>query len=508
VKGALPWLLLSVGCNAQLVSAGAPDASAPLDAGPVDGGVADGGFDAGRPDAGPPDAGTKDAGVLGPWDAGLLDGGEDAGPAHDAGEDGGHDAGPGDAGQLDGGRFDAGFDAGPPGQIDHLVIIVMENHTYDNLFGSFPGGDGTSWIPGPDGGFAPPACPDSLPRDLNHGHPPALTAWNDGGMDGWENVSGEDVNGDHLAYCQYSQSTIPGLWQLAQSYALADHFHSEDLGPSFAGHLSVLAAQGAWATDDPQYPDGNDIVPIWGCDWPETVIPVLTDGGCSTSYPAPCFDIGSAPDALQPGMTWKFYGTGISVGFGNIVWSLFDAISPIRYGSDWGNVVPYSEFDSDVDAGTLPTVSWLVDQDLFSGHPPLSMCASVSWIVQRVDELMASPLWATSAIAITWDDFGGFYDHVAPPALYGCTPQSPYGLGFRVPLILVSPWVKQGVFHGVTEQASLVRLVEELFGAPGSVGMLQAQDIAARDGVAGSLLSAFDFNQTPLPAVPAQVLCP
>jgi phospholipase C len=223
----------------------------------------------------------------------------------------------------------------------------------------------------------------------------------------------------------------------------------------------------------------------------------------------PCFDIPSAPDVLQPGQTWKFYGSDYGPLLGG-VWSMFDAISSVRNGPGWANVVPYSQFATDVQNGTLPTVSWLVNEDLDSGHPPLSMCASDTWTAQNLNKLINSPLWSTSAIIITWDDYGGFVDHVPPPvsAQYGCDGTSPYGLGFRLPAILISPWVRRGVFHGLSEQASLVRLIEELFGAPGAVGSLHALDPAARDNVAGSLLDAFDFHQVPLPPVPAKEACP
>jgi phospholipase C len=187
---------------------------------------------------------------------------------------------------------------------------------------------------------------------------------------------------------------------------------------------------------------------------------------------------------------------------------MFDAIDGIRHGSGWSNVVPYSQFAGDVGGNDFPNLVWLVDQDLDSGHPPFSMCSSVTWTVNFVNMVMQSAYWDTSAILITWDDFGGFYDHVVPPVRYGCDDQHPYGLGFRLPLILVSPWVRRGVFHGLSEQASVVRLIEELFGDASAVGALHRMDAAARDDVAGSLLGAFDFRQDPLPATPAQASCP
>ncbi len=507
----LSWA--SVSCSPPPGTTGGADGGAAADAGgdagppegsqlpPPDGGAPDAGWDSGQPSSVPDagaDAGSKpgmDAGA----DAGLPDARADAGAA-DAGADAGPDAGAADAGPI----------SVPPGKIEHLVFIVNENHTFDNLFSGFPGADSIQTIPGPDGGFPAPQCPDALPRDLCHEHSCALTDWDDGGMDGWANVAGSsDDAGDRLAWCQYTQSEIPGYWALASNYALADHFHASMLGPSFPGHMFTLAAQAGWSVGNPYDTTFGLTQIIWGCDdLPGVVVDTLQDGGCNVVSPAPCFDIPSAPNVLPQGSTWKFYGTGLSLPVvGSVVWSMFDAIQPIRQGSSWGNVVPYSQFDTDVAAGNLPTVSWLVDQDFDSGHPPFSMCANDTWVTTRVNEILQSPLYATTAIVVTWDDFGGFYDHVPPPVQYGCDPTQPYGLGFRLPAILISPWVKRGVFHGLAEQASLVRLVEEVF-APASIGALGAQDPAARDGLAGSLLGAFDFNQSPLPAAPVKTTCP
>jgi phospholipase C len=212
---------------------------------------------------------------------------------------------------------------------------------------------------------------------------------------------------------------------------------------------------------------------------------------------------------LAPGVTWKFYGTGGFWAGGQVVWTMFDSIRSIRYGPGWSNVVTYlPNFDNDAKNGALPNVTWLVNQDLFSGHPPLNMCSSDNWLARKVNEVITGPDWMSTAILISWDDFGGFYDHVPPPMQYGCDPQHPYGLGFRLPLIIISPWVKHGVFHGAAEQASVVRLIEELFGAPNAVGALHRQNADARDEVAGSLLDAFDFNQVPLPAIPTPEACP
>jgi phospholipase C len=420
-----------------------------------------------------------------------------------------------DSGRPDGGHTDGGQtqDSGPGwdggvGHIDHLVVVVLENHTFDNMFASFPGANGQSTFNLPGGGtFTAPHCADTLSRDLCHAHSCALTSWDGGAMDGWWSVAGADDGGDHLAWCQYQQADIPAFWGYAANFGLADNFHSSMLGPSFPGHNFVLAAQAGWADGNP----GGAIKQIiWGCDsTPGTTIPIEQNGTCTAAAPPPCFDMPSAPDVLYAaGKTWKFYGTGITYNNVSYVWSMFDAIKGVRYDAGWKDVIPYgTNFDQDATSGTLPNVSWLVNQDLFSGHPPLSMCASNTWVAQHINKVINGPQWPTTAIIITWDDYGGFVDHAPPPVQYGCNATTPYGQGFRLPAIIISPWAKKGVFHGVSEQASVVRLIEELFD-PAAVGSLHAKDPAARDDVAGSLLGAFDFNQAPLPPFSAKETCP
>jgi phospholipase C len=397
------------------------------------------------------------------------------------------------------------------GYIDHLVIIVLENHTFDSMFATFPGAEGRSHFVFDDGGLvidAQPA-PDFPPHDLCHAHSCALEDWDQGAMDGWaHNGDQQSHSNDDLAFKQYDGSSIPGFWGLASNYAVADHFFSSMLGPSFPGHTFLVAGQAGGSLGNPDSNIGIPL-PIWGCDDPATsTVSIENETTCQTQNVKPCFSIPSPTDLLEPGTTWGFYGTGVSFAGASFVWSMFDAVDGVRHGSQWSNVVPYSQYEDDIAQGTLPNVTWLVDQDLNSGHPPFSMCASDTWATRYTNDIINSPYWEHAAVIITWDDFGGWYDHVPPPQQYGCDATHPYGLGFRLPAIIVSPWVKHGVFHGVSEQASVVRLVEELFGAQGSVGALHAADARARDDVAGSLLDAFDFNQQPLPKNPVTESCP
>jgi phospholipase C len=176
---------------------------------------------------------------------------------------------------------------------------------------------------------------------------------------------------------------------------------------------------------------------------------------------------------------------------------MFNAISPIRKGPGWANVVNAKTFEADIANHALPNVVWLVNQDLADEHPGIgSVCAGENWSVDHINLLMNSEYWKDTAILFTMDDFGGWADHVPPPRQYGCDGNTPYGLGFRLPLIVISPFAKPGfIFKEVSEQASIPKFIETVFGAPA----LSSLDPAAQDGQANDLMNAFDFDQAPLP---------
>jgi phospholipase C len=386
--------------------------------------------------------------------------------------------------------------------IHHVVVIVKENHTFDNYFGTFPGAEGTTTCKLKNGTTIPcPKAPD-LPRDMCHTHDCALADWDQGKMDDWEQDPAANQNDDYLAWSQYDETSIPNYWAYAKTFLLADHFFANVLGPSFPGHMFVLAAQAGWSTGNPP----TDVLhPYWGCDQSaSSTVPILEGGTCNALNVFPCFKIPSIPDVLPMGVDWKFYGSNFYVL--PEIWSMFDGIDGIRNGPGWANVVNTSQFASDIQKKTLPNVVWLVNQDLSDEHPGIGgVCNGENWTVTAVNALMQSDYWSDTAILFTMDDFGGWYDHVPPPRQYGCDPQHPYGLGFRLPLIIMSPYVKPGVYKNVAEQASIPRFIEKVFGAPA----LSTMDPAAQDGQANDLLDAFDFNQTPLPPLVLQTrTCP
>jgi phospholipase C len=444
--------------------------------------------------------GSTSSPVTAPGDGGASSSGSSPSGSSSGVSDGGGSSG------SSSGSSGGGDDASEPVTdypIKHVVVVVKENHTFDNYFGSFPGAEGTTQCKTSSGMITAPHAPNSTPRDLCHEHSCALSDWNGGAMDGWLSVSGASSNNDNLFCAQYQEADLPNYWAYAKKYALGDHFFANVLGPSFPGHTFVLAAQAGWATGNP----GQAITsPFWGCDESSSyTVSVLDNGTCTSKDVAPCFKIPSVPTLLPASADWKFYGTNFYV-FTEI-WSMFNAIDEVRHGPMWNNVVNASTFDSDVQNGKLPAVTWLVDQDLADEHPAVGgVCQGENWTVGHINTLMQSKYWKETAVIFTMDDFGGWYDHVAPPRQYGCDAQNPYGLGFRLPLLVISPWVKPGVYSKVAEQASIPAFLLKVFKAPKMLGDV---DPAAQDKQANDLLDMFDWNQTPLdPLVLQTRTCP
>jgi phospholipase C len=212
----------------------------------------------------------------------------------------------------------------------------------------------------------------------------------------------------------------------------------------------------------------------------------------------PCFTFPTLGDLLTAqNISWKTYSPAVNTdGF---EWNAYDAIKSIRQTSQWNlHFADYTQFVKDAAAGTLPAVSWLVQPGYVSDHPPISICAGENWTVQQINAIMQNKsLWNSTAIFLTWDDFGGFYDHVKPSN--GPNPKIEYG--FRAPLIVISPYARPHyIDHTVYNFTSMLKFAETTLGLP-SLGGLDKQS--------NDLVHAFDFNQKPLPPlVLKQRTCP
>ena len=378
-------------------------------------------------------------------------------------------------------------------QIQHIVFIVKENRTFDNYFGTFPGANGATSGTISTGQVIPLGhTPDRTPNDIAHNWNAAHLAVDSGKMDKFDllNGGGTLINGTPLAYTQLQQSDIPNYWAYAQHFVLADNTFSSLVGPSFPNHLYIIAGQSGGAVNLPNKANGN-----WGCDAPSdsTVQIINPDGTQHVAYP--CFDFKTIADSLTAaGISWKSYAPG--QGQSGYIWSAFDAIRHIRLTQLWNsNVVPDTQFVPDAQSGNLPAVSWLVTNMPQSEHPPASTCSGENWTVQQINAIMQGPDWNSTVIFLTWDDFGGFYDHVPPPDL------DFYGLGPRVPLVIISPFAKEGfISHTQYEFASVLKFIELRF---------RLNPLNMRDGGANDMTDSFNFSQSPrAPLILAPRTCP
>jgi phospholipase C len=376
--------------------------------------------------------------------------------------------------------------------IQHIIFIVKENRSFDNYFGLYPGANGATRGTTSTGQVLPLRhTPDEV-VDIDHEWNAALTAVDNGKMDRFDLIPLGDVNGQYLAYSQLYPSDIPNYYKYAQNFVLADNMFSSVHGDSFENHLYIIAAQaGGMITQKKGAPSSN----TWGCDAnPDFLLQTLdeTDGVISEIFP--CVDFQTVADSLDnAGLSWKYYAP--SEGQDGYVYSTYDEINHIRNTSLWTeHVVPDTQFMADAASGNLPAVSWLVTGPA-NEHPPASSCAGENWTVQQINSVMNGPDWSTAAVFLTWDDFGGFYDHVAPP------PMDVYGLGPRVPLLIISPYARAGyISHTQYEFASVLKFIEDRYNLPA---------LTLRDANANSTTDSFNFSQPPIsPLILQPQTCP
>ncbi len=371
--------------------------------------------------------------------------------------------------------------------IQHIVIIVKENRTFDNYFGTFPKANGATTYKDPKGVIHPlNHTPDSTLSGIGHRWQHARLAWDNGKMDKFSLIPGAIQNSVDVADSQLYQSDIPNYWTYAKTFALADNFFSVIMGPTFPNHLFLIAATGANVNDNPSVSDPT-LLNRWGCDAPPgtTVRQLQPDG--TTTYTYPCFNIQTLGGLLtQNNRSWKYYAPPQDQP--GYQFSIYNAISSIRNTIQWNlHVTDQANFEADVAAGNLPAVTWLVPDLDDSEHAPHSSCVGENWTVQKINAIMSSPLWSSTAIILTWDDFGGFYDHVPPPQ----GPNPLIQFGFRVPALIISPYSRHGfIDHNLYSFASILKFAEKNYGLP---------SLTQLDRSAINLNNSLNFQQKPLP---------
>jgi phospholipase C len=379
------------------------------------------------------------------------------------------------------------------GKITHVVYIVQENRSFDNLFQGYPGADTVS--NGKNSlGETIALQPVSLATGytIEHEAQSMFAACHGRGklpgtncrMDGF-NLEQSFGGPPKPQYVYVPHRESKPYFDMAHEWVLADRMFQSQLDESFVAHQYVIAAQADSSVNLPPL--------LWGCSRSKVnTVPTLTRERTLGPRIDPCFDYQTLGDELDAGkLSWRFYASGIgskSSGDGS-TWSSYQAVKHIRYGPDWKNVVsPNWKFITDVRRGHLANFTWITPVCADSDHVGCGGGYGPSWVAALVNTLGKSKFWDSTAIFVQWDDWGGLYDHV-PPAYKDFD-----GLGFRVPLLVISPYAKQNhVSHVHYETASVLRFAEDLFG----LGRLAVADKRA-NSPAGD---CFDFAQKPRPFV-------
>jgi phospholipase C len=401
-----------------------------------------------------------------------------------------------------GGRGGSAIPADPPSRaprdspITHVVIIVQENRTVDNLFYGFPGAD-TAKSGENSKGKQVPLRPVSMiaPYDISHSHTGFLTEYADGRMNGFDLVhtncthrAGELKCGprDERAYAYVPRSEIRPYWVMAKQYTLADELFETNQGPSFPAHQYLVSGTSTIsngsplrASEEPRTTEGKF---TGGCDSRKgSLVSVIDEHGKENQSVYPCFDRTSLMAlANDASVSWRYYQARPYAG----AWHAPDAVKPIRQSVSFDDVVaPSARILTDVAKGTLANIVWVTPTAHASDHAGITDGSGPSWVASVVNAIGTSRYWDSAAIFILWDDWGGWYDHVKPQ-IYNS-----FELGFRVPLVVVSPYAKtRHISHKRHELASILRFTEETFGLP---------SLGTTDARADDLSDCFDFHAQP-----------
>jgi len=415
-------------------------------------------------------------------------------------------------------------------RIQHLIFIVQENHSFDNYFGTYPGANGfppgiqiplnvsdlrlgyvspfhlnikqpilivgDELPPGisdpsqlnqtmpldlgdSDNGVGPfPFDNESIRGDLSHAWSVAHIDYDDGKMDGF--VTGER---SILTMGYYDRSDIPYYWDYADQFVLDDNFFSSLMGPSFPNHLYLVSGTNGPVNMAARWVLNGGVVdnPAINFNWQGITLNWAT----------------LAEELSNDNIPWIWYNGDVHP-LRPTIWNVLPLFAYFQQHPEQlaDHVRNTQSFISDIENGQLPAVSWIIPgawhpttwpqeciSQMPSEHPPARSDCGMDYVSYLVNKVMESQYWMSTAIVITWDDYGGFYDHVPPPQI------DAYGEGFRVPTLVISPWAKHGfIDHTQYEFASMLRLAEDNFNLP---------SLGTRDLTANNMMNSFDFNQTP-----------
>ena len=375
--------------------------------------------------------------------------------------------------------------------LKHILIIIHENRSFDNLFATFPGADGaTSGKMSNGQTIALRKSHLAGTLDLGHSWQAYREDYDGGKMDGFNLENGGKAGASPYAYVDPSE--IQPYWEIARRYVLADHMFTTQGSGSYTAHQDLI--RGGTAINGKESLIDFPSHQPWGCDSPKgttTTLLTVAQQYLPGAGPFPCLKYRTLRDLLDAAsVSWTYYSPRVN-GSTGAVWNAFDSIRAVRYGPEWGKNVTSTDqrIFSDISSHRLAALSWFVPDLGNSDHPGPHAATGPSAVADLVNDIGKSSYWKSTAILVVWDDWGGFYDHV-PPAFhdnYG-------GLGFRVPMLVISPYSHRGlVDHTQYEFGSILKFVEDNW----NLGRLGSTDVRAR-----SISGCFDFSQTPRPFRP------
>ena len=418
-------------------------------------------------------------------------------------------------------------------KIEHVVVIMQENRSFDSYFGTYPGVDGlpvsngqfTSCVPDP----AAKTCvkPYHNPNDKNaggpHGESSAVADINGGKMDGFiaqaeggkkaclETVDPNCTNGDKIDVMGYHDAReIPNYWTYAQNFVLQDHMFEPNASWSLPEHLFMVSE---WSAKCSTKGD------------PMSCVNALQSPASPPDFGKSQRQGAKPPDYAWTDLTyllhknhvsWKYYvadGTEPDCQDGAAtcapkaqkagtpgIWNPLPYFATVKADGELGNIQTLDHLKSDAKAGTLPAVSWVVPNGKTSEHPPALVSDGQAYTTELINDIMQGPDWRSTAIFLAWDDWGGFYDHVQPPAV------DVNGYGLRVPGLVISPYAKQGyIDHQTLSFDAYVKFIEDDFLGgqrldPKTDGRPDPRPSVRENAPQlGNLLSDFDFSQPPRP---------
>jgi phospholipase C len=415
-------------------------------------------------------------------------------------------------------------------KIKHIIMIMQENRSFDSYFGTYPGADG---IPMKNG--VPTVCsPDPLTKECvkpyhdpdpinvggGHGWGAAVTDINGGKMDGFvavqrqamKNKCGDPndpacvtfINGEPDVMGYHDRSDIPNYWAYADSFVLQDRMFVPNASWSLPAHLFMVSAWSAkCATKDPMscvsdidHPDA--LIPNTppykypNYAWTDLTYLMYKNNVSWAYYVAP----GTQPDCVdEEAILCK---PRLQKSSTPNIWNPLPWFQTVHIDNQLSNIQDLNNFYTAAANGTLPSVAWIVPNGKNSEHPPSSVTVGQAYVTRLINAIMQGPDWSSSAIFLSWDDWGGFYDHVMPPVV------DENGYGLRVPGLLISPYAKKGfIDHQTLSFDAYVKFIEDVFMSsqridPATDGRPDSRPTVREDvPILGDLSAEFDFSQQP-----------